>query len=182
MPVAVRKPAALRRQEILDAAAVEFAETGLAGTRLEGIASRAGISHPRVVQMFGSKLTLFLQVVDQTFDQIEDAFRASASAGETSLLSLGDAYRRLLQRERSIGLVVLQAYAASADDTVRELVARRYLAAQRTVADLTGADANQVRAFVASGLVLTVSTVLQLPGRRKDATWGAWLLEQVVDS
>ena len=50
-----RKPESIRRVEIISAAAVEFAETGLAGTRLEAIAARAAISHPRIVQMFGSK-------------------------------------------------------------------------------------------------------------------------------
>ncbi|MGB0094754.1 MAG: hypothetical protein WBP81_19750, partial [Solirubrobacteraceae bacterium] len=50
---------------------------------------------------------------------------------------------------------------------------------QRTVAQLTGADALQVRTFFATGLVITVSTALALPGRRTDATWGARLLELV---
>jgi AcrR family transcriptional regulator len=178
---ATRKPAAVRRQEILDAATLEFAETGLAGTRLEVIAARASISHPRVVQMFGSKQALFLNVVDQAFDQIEEAFRTSSVGKPPTLVELGDAYRRLLRRERSVGLVMLQAYAAASDDEIRTLVRQRHLGVERLVAKLTGGDANQVRAFVASGLVLTVSTVLQLPAQRKDAAWGAWLLEQVVD-
>src|SRR3954464_13703541 len=102
-----RKPAALRREEILDAASVEFAETGLAGTKLEAIASRASISHPRIVQMFGSKQALFLQMLERTFDQIDAAFRHVGENGHASLLDLGDAYRRLLQRERHVGLVML---------------------------------------------------------------------------
>ena len=44
----VYKPAAVRRREIIAAAAIEFAENGLAGTRLEAIAARAEVSHPRV--------------------------------------------------------------------------------------------------------------------------------------
>ena len=50
-PVAVRKPAAQRRAEIMEAAEAEFAANGLAGTRLEAIAARVGVSHPRIVQM-----------------------------------------------------------------------------------------------------------------------------------
>jgi len=34
----------------------------------------------------------------------------------------------------------------------------------------------QVRSFFATGLVLTVSTVLDLPGRRADAEWSAWII------
>jgi hypothetical protein len=93
---------------------------------------------------------------------------------------VGDAYRRLLRRERSLGLVMLQAYAAASSDEIRGAVRQRYLDLERVVAEVTGAGANEVRAFMASGLVLTISTVLQLPAARRDAAWGAWLLEQVV--
>lgn len=176
----VRKPAATRRAEIIDAATVEFAGTGLAGTGLESIAARAGISHPRVVQMFGSKRALFVEVVEANFDRLGAAFAAAApGGGPSSLRALGDAYRRLLQRDPAVALLMLQGYAAAADDVVRDAVSRRHLALQRTVAQLTGADALQVRTFFATGLVITVSTALALPGRRTDATWGAWLLELV---
>jgi AcrR family transcriptional regulator len=180
-----RKPASVRRAEILDAAAVEFAETGLTGTRLEAIAARADISHPRVVQMFGSKQALFLAVVEATFDRITAAFRAAATGlragdGATPLIGLGDAYRRLLQGDRTVALMMLQSYAAAGNEAVREPVARRHLALQRAVADLTGADELEVRTFFATGLLVTISTALALPGKRTDAAWGAWLLEQIA--
>jgi AcrR family transcriptional regulator len=176
----VRKPASVRRAEILEAAAVEFAETGLAGTRLETIAARAGVSHPRIVQMFGSKRALFGEAIETVFDRVEAAFveaagRRQRTAG-SSLVALGDAYRRLLQRDRTIALAMLQAYAAAGDNVVRDTVARRYLAMQQRVAELTDADALQVRTFFATGLIVTVSTALELPGKRTDANWGAWLL------
>jgi AcrR family transcriptional regulator len=172
---AVRKPAHERRTEIVAAGAIEFAETGLAGTGLEAIAARAGISHPRIVQMFGSKRALFCAVIESVFDQVAAAF-ARAAARDASLVALGDAYRRLLQRDRTVALVMLQGYAAAADDEVRAVVARRYLGLQRAVAQATGADELQVRTFFATGLVVTVATALALPGRRTDAAWGAWLL------
>jgi AcrR family transcriptional regulator len=182
--IGVRKPAAVRRVEIVEAAAVEFAETGLAGTSLEVIAARAGISHPRILQMFGAKRALFLAVVDAIFDRVTTAFADAASRSrsgnrESPLVVMGDAYRRLLQRDRTVALVMLQAYAAAGDEVVRAPVASRYLALQRSVADLTGADMMQVRTFFATGLVVTVSTALALPGKRTDATWGAWLLDLV---
>jgi len=178
-PARVRKPASIRRAEILDAATVEFAETGLAGTRLEVIAARAEISHPRIVQMFGSKRALFLEVVDLIFDRVHAAFAEAAASDASQLGTLGDAYRRLLQRDRTVSLVMLQGFAAAGDATVREAVGHRYLALQRAVAELTGADALQVRTFFATGLVATVSTALALPGKRTDARWGAWLLDLV---
>lgn len=40
---------------------------------------------------------------------------------------MGEAYRRLLQRDRTTALMMLQSYAAAGDDEVREAVAQRYL-------------------------------------------------------
>ncbi|MDM4139318.1 MULTISPECIES: TetR/AcrR family transcriptional regulator [Mycobacterium] len=180
----VRKPVAVRRAEIIEAAATEFAENGLAGARLEMIAARADISHPRVVQMFGSKRALFLEVVDAIFDRITSAFtdaadRATAGNEAAPLVTMGDAYRRLLQRDRTTALMLLQSYAAAGDEAVRESVARRYVTLQRQIADLTDTDTLQIRTFFATGLIVTVSTALALPGKRTDATWAAWLLELV---
>ncbi|WP_225887623.1 TetR/AcrR family transcriptional regulator [Streptomyces canus] len=169
----MRKPATERRAEIMKAADAEFAANGLAGTRLEAIAARVGVSHPRIVQMFGSKRSLFLDVVHAAFDRIEAAF----TDAEPTLTGLGDAYGRLLHNEHTIGLVMLQGYAAAADETVREAVKQRQLQLQEVITRLTGADAMQVRTFFATGLVLTVSTLLELPESRADAVWGAWILE-----
>ena len=176
-----RQPASERRKEVLAAATVEFAETGLAGTRLEAIAARTAVSHPRIVQMFGTKRALFLAVIESVFDQIETAFALvapAAAARDAPLVALGNAYRHLLERDRAVGLVMLQGYAAAADDEVRQLVSHRYRQLQRTVTELTSADARAVRSFFATGLVFTVSTVLELPDRRADTEWAGWLLAQ----
>ncbi|WP_206793773.1 TetR/AcrR family transcriptional regulator [Amycolatopsis sp. MtRt-6] len=168
-----RLPAAARRAGIIEAAGVEFAATGLAGTRLEAIAGRAGISHPRIVQMFGSKQKLFLEVVHAAYDRIEAAF----AAAEPTLAALGVAYVRLLQSDPTVGLVVLQGYAAAADEPVREAVRRRHLDLMASIARLTGADALRVLTFFATGLVQTVSTALELPDRRAGTGWSAWVLD-----
>lgn len=169
----VRLPAAERRAGIIEAAFSEFAANGLAGTRLESIASRAGISHPRIVQMFGSKQKLFLEVVHAAFDRIEAAFEHA----EPTLAALGAAYVRLLQSEPTVGLVVLQGYAAAADASIREAVRRRHLDLMHSIARLTGTDALQVRTFFATGLIQTISTALELPEQRADTTWSAWILD-----
>lgn len=171
-----RLPAAARRTEILAAAEAEFAAHGLASARLEAIAARVGITHPRIAQMFGSKRSLFLDVVNGAYDKIEATF----AGAEPTLISFGDAYRRLLRNEPSVGLVMLQSFAATADETVRDAVRRRHVDLQRSIARLTSADASQVRTFIATGLIMTVSTVLELPNQRADAAWSAWILDLVT--
>lgn len=171
-PARSRKPAAVRRAEIIEAADAEFSLKGLPGAGIEAIAARVGISHPRVVQMFGSKRDLFLQVVHKAYDRIEATFENA----EPTLSALGDAYRHLLQSRPTVGLVLLQAYAAAGDVAIQESVRRRQLDLQQTITRLTGADPMQVRSFVATGLVLTISAVLDLPGRRADVEWCAWVI------
>ena len=167
-----RLPAAARRAEILAAAEAEFAAQGLAGTRLEAIAARVGITHPRIVQIYGSKRNLFLEVVHAAYDKIDARFAAT----EPTLVALGTAYLHLLHTESTVGLVMLQGFSASADETVREAVRRRHLELQESIARLTGADAMQVRTFVATGLIMTVSVVLELPDPRADVAWSGWIL------
>ena len=106
------------------------------------------------------------------------AARGAAGQDTPPLVALGNAYRQLLQRDPAVGLVMLQGYAAAADDAVRKLVSRRYRQLQRTVTALTGADARAVRSFFATGLVFTVSAVVELPDRRADTDWAGWLLAQ----
>lgn len=177
-----RMPAARRRAQILEAAAVEFARTGLAGTALETIGARAGITHPRIVQMFGTKRELFGCVVEQTFDRIEEVFKDAASGsrvavGAHALERLATAYLRLLRREPTIGPLMLQGFAAAEDGVVRECVKRRYLGLQRLAGSLSDADPMQVRSLFAGGLVITVSSVLGLPGARTDVRWAGWVLD-----
>ena len=54
-----RHSAAERREDVLDAAMIEFAEHGYEGTSTEDIARRAGISQPYLFRLFGTKKELF---------------------------------------------------------------------------------------------------------------------------
>ena len=58
-----RLPAALRRAQLVEAAAVRFAATGLNGTRTADLAAAAGISEPVLYIHFEDKVQLFREVV-----------------------------------------------------------------------------------------------------------------------
>lgn len=64
------------RQEILDAAMVEFADKGLGGARIDAIAERAGFNKRLIYYYFDSKDRLFLAVLEQTYADIRDAEQA----------------------------------------------------------------------------------------------------------
>ena len=71
-----RKSAEERREAVLDAALVEFAQHGLHGGSTEAIAAKAGISQPYVFRLFGTKKELFIAVINRCFRETLDAVPA----------------------------------------------------------------------------------------------------------
>src|SRR5579863_7824791 len=94
MPVAERKTREVRREEIIEAATIEFAEGGLAGASTEDIARRAGISQPYVFRLFGTKKELFKAVVARCFRETLEMFQRAAEGlrGRAALEAIGAAY------------------------------------------------------------------------------------------
>lgn len=72
------------RRRLKEAAVVEFAAHGLAGTRMERIAARAGINKERLYNYFGDKEQLFTTVLSDELAKI------AAAVPLDSLSDLGD--------------------------------------------------------------------------------------------
>src|SRR3954454_20428550 len=112
---ATRRSAEERRDLIVAAAMVEFAQGGLAGTSTELIARRAGVSQPYVFQLFGTKKELFLAIVRRCFERTRFAFEDAArqqnlqpiEGCNTVLDAMGKTYMKMLE-DRTLLLVQLQ--------------------------------------------------------------------------
>src|SRR5215813_937410 len=70
-----RNPEATR-QKLLTAARREFADSGLAGARVDEIAARAGVNKQLVYHYFGDKDALYLAVLEWVYEEIRDHERA----------------------------------------------------------------------------------------------------------
>src|SRR6476619_6846433 len=114
----IRLSAAERKDSILDAALVEFAERGYVGTSTEDIARRAGISQPYLFRLFGTKKELYLASVTRCFRETLELFQRAAEGtrGEEALHAIGAAYMEQLQTDRVWLRAQMQAYAAAAED------------------------------------------------------------------
>src|SRR5580693_3559652 len=101
MPTVVRKSRDVRRDEIIEAATIEFADRGLAGASTEDIARRAGISQPYVFRLFGTKKDLFKAVVSRCFCETLELFQRAAEGlrGAEALEAIGQAYIARLVEE-----------------------------------------------------------------------------------
>ena len=160
-----RMPAAQRREEILEAARIEFARGGLNGTATEDIARRAGITQPYVFRLFGTKKALYLETVERCFDRIQREFDAAvktAAPGE-ELTAMGAAYGPLL-RDRTLLLGQMHSYADCSDPDVQAVVRRRYGQLWEWVEQVSGAEPEQVREFFAKGMLLNVIAAIDLRG------------------
>src|SRR3954470_4453608 len=117
MVTAGRKTKDARREEILDAALVEFAERGLVGASTEDIARGAGISQPYVFRLFGTKKQLFRAVVARCFRETLEIFQRAAEGlrGQQALDAMGKAYIAQLSSDPVRLRAQMQAYVACHD-------------------------------------------------------------------
>lgn len=170
-----RKTKEERREEILDAALVEFAGHGLHGASTEEIARRAGISQPYVFRLFGTKKELYKAVVARCFRRTLELMQRAAEGkrGEDALVAIGEAYRELLASDRVYLRAQLQAYAACEDPEIAAVVRGGYGDLVTYVERVSGGSPADVSRFFARGMLL--NTVASMHGTTED--WGRRLVE-----
>ena len=178
MVVAVRKSGAERREEILDAALLEFAEGGLHGASTEDIARRAGISQPYVFRLFGTKKELFRAVVTRCFRQTLEMFQRAAEGlrGPEALDAIGQAYVAQLQAEPIRLRAQMQAYAACHDPEIREVVRQGYGDLVAYAERVSGLPAEEITRFFAMGMLLNVFASMEQINEGAEP-WAKRLLE-----
>jgi AcrR family transcriptional regulator len=153
-----------RRDAVLDAALVEFAETGYAATSTEDIAARAGISQPYLFRLFGTKKELYIASVSRCFRETLELFQRSAEGlrGEEALHAIGEAYIGQLDTNRAFLRAQMQSYAAADDPQIRAAVRAGYGELVAYVRRVSGADWPDVWRFFATGMLLNVLASMQI--------------------
>src|SRR5215472_18994271 len=148
-----RSTAAARRDEVLDAAMIEFADHGVEGASTEDIARRAGISQPYLFRLFGTKKGLYIEAVRrgprETLEFFQDV--SAGKRGEEALEAIGKAYVELLKNHRRLR-AQMQAFADCDDPEIREVVREGFGALVEHVERVFGADPERVRDFFAFGM------------------------------
>ena len=160
-----RMSAADRRDAVLDAALVEFAERGYAGTSTEDIARRAGISQPYLFRLFGTKKELYIASVTRCFRETLELFQRSAEGlrGEEALHAIGEAYIAQLEANKTWLMAQMQSYAAAAEDPeIRAAVRAGYGDLVAYVKRVSGADGPLIWQFFSTGMLLNVLASMQI--------------------
>lgn len=165
-----------RHRQLVAAAVTAFTTGGYAGTTTDQVARLAGVSQPYVIRLFGTKQQLFLATVQYAAGRIEQTFR-DAAAVQADLPSLGKAYDGLLA-ERELITVLLHGFAAGADPAIGPVVRDCFGRIYTTVQELTGASAEEVRDFLAIGMLLTVLGAMRVLGPDPAPAEG-WMTEMI---
>jgi AcrR family transcriptional regulator len=170
-----RKTAEERREEVLAIAMKHFANGGYRGTSTEAIAAEAGISQPYLFRLFRTKQELFLACNLRACERVAEVFRraaATAPPGER-LRAMGHAYVDELLPDRHAVLMMMQGFAASADDEIRVDVRRRYGEVVTEVTRLSEAAPEDVWQFFATGMLLNIVAALELEEIAQEEAWAA---------
>jgi AcrR family transcriptional regulator len=173
-----RKSKEVRREEILDAALIEFADRGLHGASTEDIARRAGISQPYVFRLFGTKKELFRAVIARCFRETLEMFQRSAEGlrGKEALEAMGNAYVAQLSADSVNLRGQMQAYAACSDPELCEAVRQGFGDLVAYAERVSGLSQEDVTQFFAMGMLLNVFASMNEFGENAEP-WAARLLE-----
>src|SRR6476659_6761578 len=177
MAVSTRKSATERRDEILEAALVEFAAHGLDGGSTEAIAKAVGISQPYVFRLFGTKKQLFIAATERCLRATLEMFHTASAGlkGEAALQAIGEAYSERLATDPTFLRSQMQSYAACDDPEIREVVRRGFGELVEYVERVSGLPSDRVSHFFAKGMLLNVMASMELLGASEG--WAERLVE-----
>jgi len=153
-----------RREAVLEAGMTVFAEKGFLGTPTTEVAKAAGISQAYLFRLFPTKSDLVLAVIHRSNDRIKEAFANAAAqartTGEDPMRAMGEAYSELLA-DRSMLMTQVHQHAAAASMPEVAAVSRAWFAELYDLAAReTGADAEELHRFFATGMLLNVMAAI----------------------
>jgi AcrR family transcriptional regulator len=153
-----RQSADERREAVLEAAFTAFAAGGLHGVSTDEIARAAGISQPYLFRLYRTKKELFLAALAHGHARTLATMRGAAAGRSPDEIfpAMGRAYAELLAGDRRLLLMQLQGYATCDDHEVREAVRAGFGELYAYVERVSGASADEVRSFFATGMLLNV--------------------------
>ncbi|WP_201394804.1 TetR/AcrR family transcriptional regulator [Ktedonobacter sp. SOSP1-52] len=166
-----RKSAQERREDILAAAITEFSEKGFHGGSTVTIAKLVGISQPNLFRLFPTKKALFMSTIERVALRVQQKMIVIGQQHpENSLSAMKRAYRNVLA-DRELVLLLLQGYAASEDQEIRETMRRSTSEIFKQIAEMPGISREQARTFYADGMLLTIATAMKLSEIADDEEW-----------
>lgn len=168
-----------RKEELLSAATTAFARRGYFGTTTNEVALEAGISQPYVVQYFGSKESMFLQVHERAGRIVTEQMRSVATSAASMSTFTAD-YKKIVVDPKLLLVIMHAIFAASVESIgvrARELFATMYTILTKEA----GATPEQAYEFLGKSLLLNTMLAMDIESHLDENPWVAPLLELVFD-
>lgn len=155
-----------RREAVVEAALVAFADAGFVATPVTAVAAIAGISQAYVFKLFPTKEGLFVAAVERCYDRIEQTLDRSASTADDGtsdeiLFAMGEGYASLIA-DRNILMIQVHAQSASDIPAIREAVRRGLARIVRFAKQRSGASDDAVQRFIAFGQLCHLITTAEV--------------------
>ncbi|WP_409343596.1 TetR/AcrR family transcriptional regulator [Paenibacillus sp. MBLB4367] len=156
-----------RKEQIVEAAVVVFAEHGYYRATTAQVAERVGISQPYIFKVFMNKEELFVASLERAFDRIIRSFTGIQAPAEELLKEMIQAYERLMETHPNEIILQVQAFGIR-DEAIRtamqtgmrnvtSLVERKFTEAGMAHTEVL------VSTFMANGMLCNIATVLGMP-------------------
>ncbi|MBX3093247.1 MAG: TetR/AcrR family transcriptional regulator [Cryobacterium sp.] len=168
-----------RREELLSAATIAFARRGYFGTTTNEVAVEAGISQPYVVQYFGSKESLFLQVHERAGRIVTEQMRSVAEASASMSTFVAD-YKRMVV-DPALMLVIMHAIYAASVESIGDRARGLLMVMYEILTGDAGATPEQAHDFLGKSLLINTLIAMDIESHLDDSPWVAPLLELVRD-
>ncbi|WP_435168589.1 TetR/AcrR family transcriptional regulator [Paenibacillus glycanilyticus] len=156
-----------RKEQILDAAASLFANNGYYKTTTAMVAAEVGVTQPYVFHFFKTKEILYLAVLERAQKRLIHAFSQVESPAEMLHHHMGEAFNELMVTHRDETLLCMQSY-TTPEPNVRAIVKQRFAEVHQLIKERFERagipnPSQQASTFIACGMVITMSEVLELP-------------------
>lgn len=167
-----------RQAEVVQAAIRAFARKGYGGTTLADIAAEAGVSQPRISQIFGSKEAAFLTAHRTAADEVLVLLERHAEP-PYSMDKLGAGCLPLLDDRPEVLMMVFQTFASAYVPAIGELARQTIDDVIRIVTERAGGSHADALEFVERGFFVNAMLTIQARDHAESYPGLADLLEEV---
>jgi AcrR family transcriptional regulator len=156
-----------RREQIVEAAVVVFAEDGYYRATTAQVAEKVGISQPYVFKVFKNKEELFVASLERAFDRIIRSFMEVEASADQLLKESIRVYEQLMETHPNEIILQVQALGIR-DEAIRQVMQdgmRKVSSLMRdkfVEAGMKHPDV-LVSSFMANGMLCNMATVLGMP-------------------
>ncbi|NQX46391.1 TetR/AcrR family transcriptional regulator [Paenibacillus tritici] len=156
-----------RREQILEAAVVVFAEHGYSRATTAQVAEKVGISQPYIFKLFKNKEELFIAALERAFERIIRTFSGLQAPEDRLLAEAIQVYEQLMETHPNEIILQVQAIGIR-DEAIRQAMQAGILEVTRLMEGKFSAAGFahpevEVSTFMANGMLCNIALTLEMP-------------------